>query len=346
MPKGKPLIFAVNHQNAFMDGALVALMLKNPMLFLTRSDVFKGKWVVRIFKTLNLVPIFRLQDGVKDIVGKNKMTFKYCIEELEHGKQVLIFPEGISEPIHHLFDLKKGIARLAFEAESKNKFKLSLCIIPVAVNYENHFIGGKKVYVNYGEAIRVSDYQKLFHESPSRARMHLLKDIKSHLKKNMIHIQGDYAKFKQTHWKDIVQKSKNDKQMMEAVQSFPLQDSKFTKEGLLWRNEKYGYNNERSPTSRLFYFLICLPGFFIFAPTILITKLLVKKVKDESFYLSITSFSWLFFGTIQSVISLFYVWKHKGFFVFFSALFFSVLIAGITLRNFNKLVKIGSLFFR
>ena len=149
VPQDKPVIFAVNHQNAFLDGILVALKLRRPVFFLTRSDVFKGRWVVKIFKILNLVPIFRRQDGAGDITTKNRETFKYCIKELEKKKPILIFPEGESEPIHHLFDLKKGVARLAFEAEAKNNFKLGLHVVPVVINYENHFVPGKKVFVNY-----------------------------------------------------------------------------------------------------------------------------------------------------------------------------------------------------
>lgn len=346
LPKDKPLIFAVNHQNAFMDGVLVALKLKKPMFFLTRSDVFKGKWIVRIFKSLNLVPIFRSQDGVKDIIGANKVTFKYCIEELEQGKQVLIFPEGISAPIHHLFDLKKGVVRLAFEAESKNDFSLSLRIIPVAINYENHFVGGKKVYVNYGDSIRVSDYQKLFQESQSKAKIRLLKDIKSSLKKDMIDIQGDYTRFKKMYWKKIIQTAKNDREIIEAVKSFPQQDSKFTKEGLIWQKERYEYSRQKNGILRLFYFVVCLPGFFMFSPTIMLTKLILGKVKDESFYLSITSFSWLFIGTLQSSIFLWCIYTYSDVLTFFSALILTVLIAGLTLRNFHKFAKDGFLFFR
>jgi len=339
LPKDKPLIFAVNHQNALMDGILVALKLKKPIYFLTRSDVFKGKWIIQIFKLLNLVPIFRSQDGFEDITKKNKETFKYCIEELEKAKQVLIFPEGISEPIHHLFNLKKGVARLALEAESKNDFNLNLYVVPVAINYENHFIGGKKVFVNYSEPIKISEYKNMYQESESKARAKLLRDIKSSLKRNMIHVYGDYARFKEMYWKGIIHKYKSDKEIIAAVKSIPKEAVQFTTKGRNWRKEKYTYNRHRPVQIRVFYFFVCLPGFILFSPTILLTKLLLCKVKDESFYLSVTSLGWLLFGIIQSVISLAYLYGNSSWSIFFLSLIGLVLIAYITLRNFYKPIK-------
>ena len=68
-------LFSVNHQNAFLDGILVALKQRRPVFFLTRSDVFKSKTVAKLFNLLNLVPIFRAQDGTGEITAKNIETF-------------------------------------------------------------------------------------------------------------------------------------------------------------------------------------------------------------------------------------------------------------------------------
>lgn len=339
LPKNKPVIFAVNHQNAFMDGILVAIKLRRPVFFLTRSDVFKGKWVVKIFKALNLVPIFRRQDGVGDITSRNKETFKYCIKELENKKPILIFPEGVSEPIHHLFDLKKGVARLAFEAESKNNFNLRLHVVPVAINYENHFVGGKKVFVNYLDPILVSEYKDLFRESPSRARKVFLDKVQNELQENMVHISGEYAKFKRKYWKGIIRQSRNDKEMIAAIKSIPIQGDDFTTNGYRWWRDKYRYNKPRSVIARLFYFLMCLPGFLFFLPTILITKLILSKVKDESFFLSVTSLSWLIFGLIQTIILLIYFSTILNWDVLLVSIFLILVISYVTLRNFFKFIK-------
>lgn len=341
VPRDKPVIFAVNHQNAFLDGILVALKLRREVFFLTRSDVFKGKWVIKIFKSLNLIPIFRRQDGHNNIQDKNNQTFKHCIQGLANKKCILIFPEGVSEPVHHLFKLKKGVARLAFEAEEAHDFNLKLHIVPVAINYENHFIGGKKVFVNYCQPIMVNDYEDTYKTTPSKARNLLVEELEQELKNNMIHIDGDYSKFKRSYWKGIIRQSRNDKEIIAAVKSIPTIGQPFTTKGLRWWREKYKYNKPRSLFSRFIYALICLPGFILYLPTIIITKLLVAKIKDESFYLSVNCLSWLVFGFAQTTIAGVYIWKYTAVDIFIPSIIVMVTFALISLRNFYKPMKTG-----
>ena len=288
------------------------------------------------FKIINLIPIFRAQDGTGDIKTKNYETFKYCIRELEKRKPVLIFPEGESEPIHHLFDLKKGVARIAFEAEAKNNFKLGLHIVPVVINYENHFVAGKKVYVNYLKPILISEYKNLYVENKFRSMNLFLTKLQHEMRENMIHISGDYVKFKRRYWRGILRQSRNDKEIIAAIKSIPQDSNNFSTDGYRWKQEKYKYNKPKPFLSRSFYFLICLPGFILFSPTILVTKLILLKVKDESFYLSITALSWLFFGLIQTSFLAAYIWNYADFYILMSFLLFTLIIVFITLRNFHK----------
>jgi 1-acyl-sn-glycerol-3-phosphate acyltransferase len=341
IPQDKPVIFAVNHQNAFLDGILVALRQRRPIFFLTRSDVFKGRWVVKIFKLLNLVPIFRAQDGTGDITTNNRQTFKYCIRELEKRKPILIFPEGESEPIHHLFDLKKGVARLAFAAEVKNNFKLNLHVVPVVINYENHFIGGKRVFVNYLNPILISEYKNLYSENKVRSMTVFLKKMQKQMKENMIHISGDYVKFKRRYWRGIIRQSRNDKEIIAAVRSIPQRSSELLMKEYIWKQEKYKYNKPQSLLTCIFYFLVCFPGFLLFSPTIILTTLIHTKVKDESFYLSVTAISWLFFGTTQITMISFYIWSYADWDIVASSLIIMLSIAYLTLRNFYKPFKVG-----
>lgn len=336
VPKDKPVIFAVNHQNAFLDGILVALKLNRPIYFLTRSDVFKGKLTVKILNALNLIPIFRQQDRTGDIKENNRKTFQYCIDKLENSGAVLIFPEGVSEPIHHCFNLKKGVARLAFEAEEQNDFKLKLHIVPVAINYENHFIAGKKVFVSFLRPILMSEYRNIFKDSKSRAQSVFLKRLQRELRANLIHISGDYTRFKRKYWKDIIIQSSNEMEMIAAVKSIP-QDKGLNTDGYNWKRDKYKYNRTRSPFAKIFSFLISLPGFIIFSPTILITKLLLLKVKDAAFYLSVVCLSWLIFGIIQLTIIAFYLWSISELEFFIASILVIQLLGYLSIKNFYKI---------
>lgn len=338
VPRDKPVLFAVNHQNTFLDAMLVGMHLKRQVYFLTRSDVFRGKIALKIFNALNLVPIFRKKDGDSDFRNKNKETFDYCIEKLEDGKPILIFPEGYSEPIHHMFPLKKGVARLALEAEAKHNFNFRLHIVPVAVNYENHFLPGKGAFVEYAEPIIVSNYKNIFNDNPSKARSELLSHVSRDLKNNVVHIDGDYMRFKRRYWKGVIRHSRNDKEMVAALKSILVENKEFSLKGFDWRKEKYKYEVERSVIERLFFLMVSLPGLLLFLPTILLTKLINWKLNDPSFYLSILSVCWLMFGLIQIVVFGIYLSTVFDYDFVIVGVVLSVIFGYLSLRNFNKIL--------
>ncbi len=337
VPVNKPVIFAVNHQNAFLDAILVGIYVKRPIYFLTRSDLFQGKWILKIFNALNLVPIFRQKDGDKDFKERNEETFKYCIEQLENGNSVLIFPEGQSEPLHHLFNLKKGVARLAIEAEAKHNFNLHVHIVPVAINYVNHFLPGKDVFVEHLDPILVSKYKNIFSQNPSKVVTTVLNDLTRNLKENILHVDGNYTRFKRKYWKGIIRHSKNDKEMLAGLNSITVKDKTFSKKDFNWKKEKRRYERKNSPFIRVYSFLISLPGILLFLPTILITKLLLLKVKDESFYLSVLCISWLVFGLIQSVVFAAYLWTFVDWDFYILGIVLNFVFVIISLRNMNRI---------
>ena len=159
------------------------------------------------------------------------------------------------------------------------------------------------------------------------------------MRESVIHISGDYVKFKRRYWRGIIRQSRNDKEIIAAIKSIPQDSTQFSKEGYKWHREKYRYNKPRPLLSRVFYSFICLPGFFLFLPTIFITKLILAKVKDESFYLSITVLSWLFFGLIQIAIMAIYIWNYTDWDIFVSSLLVIFTLGYITIRNFYKPIK-------
>jgi len=337
VPKNKPVLFAVNHQNAFLDAILVGIYVKRPVYFLTRSDFFRGKLVLQLFKALNLVPIFRQKDGGGNFREKNQETFKYCIEQLEAGKPVLIFPEGQSKPVHHLFDLKKGVARLAIEAESKHNFNFNLHIVPVAINYENHFLPGKKVFVEHLDPIIVSRYEDSYKVNPSIAFSEVLKDVTLSLKNNILDVGGDYARFKRKYWKSIIRNSKNDKEMLAALHSIPVDKRSFSLNGFDWKKEKRKYESKKSVLLRVYTVMISLPGILLFLPTIILTKLLLWKINDGSFYLSVLCVGWLIFGLIQTIILAVYLWSILDLATFIVSIIMNFALVIIALRNVNRI---------
>jgi len=71
IPKGKPIIFAPNHQNALMDPLALVCTNMHQSVWLARADIFKSKTVSSILKYLKLLPVYRIRDG-KDNLSNNE----------------------------------------------------------------------------------------------------------------------------------------------------------------------------------------------------------------------------------------------------------------------------------
>jgi 1-acyl-sn-glycerol-3-phosphate acyltransferase len=159
IPKNKPVIFASNHQNAFMDPVVIAVKLTKPTYYLVRADVFKKKLVAKIFYSINMLPIYRERDGV-DTVQANEKVFNTCYEILSKNRPIIIFPEGNHGNLKNLRPLKKGFARIALGAEEKYGKEIDVQIVPVGLNYSNHHNMGAELLINFGKPIDASEWLK------------------------------------------------------------------------------------------------------------------------------------------------------------------------------------------
>jgi len=189
VPQNKPIIYAPNHQSAFMDPVMVATVRVKQIHFLVRADVFKKKAIKTIFKWLKMMPVYRQRDG-KDSLEKNEEIFNNCHRILKHNQGLIMFPEGNQQNKKSLRGLKKGVARVAFGAESKYDFSLDVQIIPVGVNYSHHTKMYGSCLINYGEPIAVSDYKELFYENEGKAFNALKNKMQEEIGKLIINISN------------------------------------------------------------------------------------------------------------------------------------------------------------
>ncbi|MCP4458985.1 MAG: hypothetical protein GY816_13335 [Cytophagales bacterium] len=183
IPKDKPFILVVNHQNAFLDPIIAALLI--PWLhchFLTRSDVF-NKWTSYFLETIKMHPIYRIRDGI-DQLGKNQEVFDNCTKLFENNSPVLVFPEGNHGENHYLRPLKKGAARIAFHAQQK--MEKELMIVPCGLNYFAHRTPRTKLISVYGDPISVKKYLKGYQEDKQKGLKNLTNNMAIEMKKCLI----------------------------------------------------------------------------------------------------------------------------------------------------------------
>lgn len=187
IPQGEPVIFAGNHQSAFMDALAISVTCGRQPSFLVRADVFRRKLDQRFYNSLKMMPVYRQVDGV-DNLQLNEHIFQQCEDILTDRGSIIIFPEGSQNHRRRLRPMMKGIARIAFRTEEKFQFKHGLKIIPVGINFESHTKSRKKLYLRYGKPITISKYLESYQQNSQKAMNELREEIFNGLLKEVIHV--------------------------------------------------------------------------------------------------------------------------------------------------------------
>ena len=182
VPKNGPYIYAVNHQNAFLDAIIVGALSSTPTYFMTRSDVFKPPfdWFL---DALKMMPIYRIRDGYKSLT-KNDAIFDTCKNILANKQALLIFPEGNHGLDYYLRPLTKGLARISLQAQAQLEDDIK--IIPVGLNYFDHFSSGHKLIINYGKPLRVQDYIDTYNDHKNKGLVSITKGISEGMQKTLV----------------------------------------------------------------------------------------------------------------------------------------------------------------
>ncbi|MDT8416453.1 MAG: lysophospholipid acyltransferase family protein [Lutibacter sp.] len=156
IPKNGAVIFIGNHQNALIDAIVVPTTNNRNSHFLTRASAFKVGLVAQILRSLNMIPIYRVRDGVRTI-EKNFAVFEQCIEILKEKKAIQIFAEGEHHLDRRVQSLKKGFARIILGTLQKYP-DLPIYIVPIGINYDSHLNFPSSTSIYYGRPILANQF--------------------------------------------------------------------------------------------------------------------------------------------------------------------------------------------
>lgn len=283
IPKKGAVLFAVNHPNALMDPLFVTTFNPRENHFLVRADVFKKPLIRKFLSSLNLMPIFRIRDGIKQL-SNNDEVFEKCFEILKKQQTLIIFPQGGHSRMRTIQPLSKGFTRIVFGALERFP-ELEISVIPVGITYQNSSVYPSKVCVQFGEVIDA----KAIYEStiPAKAIVLLKEKVSTQLQKLTVHIPNN------EHYTTILTKLNN-------------ANVDFTNVDLV--NNMIAENTfpevSKKPINYLkpLYYLILLNSIFPY----LIWKRTTKIIKEIEFVdtlkFSINVLSCLFFYSFQALI--------------------------------------------
>lgn len=188
VPTDKPVIFAINHRNAFMDSLAFVNTKSTQVWQLARGDAFNKPALANLFYFFHMLPIWREHDGV-DTVAMNQPTFDACADLLANNAMIGIYPEGNCINEMYIRPLKKGICRIAFLAEERYNFELDVHIIPVGIDYTGAEKFKKWQFVNFGKPILLKNYSAQYKANSALAINQLKDEIEAGLKTVSTHVE-------------------------------------------------------------------------------------------------------------------------------------------------------------
>lgn len=361
------LIFAPNHQNALMDALAVLFTHKGQPVFLARADIFKRKAIASFLYFIKILPVYRIRDGFRSVTANDEIFLK-TIDVLRNRNGLVILPEGDHAGFRRLRQLKKGICRVAFQADEATGFQLKIKIIPVGVEYSNYSRLRQVLTVVYGKPIEVSEYYQLYKDSPEKA-LNILRDrLSIEIKKVMVHIESedDYEAIDELRsiinerYSDNIRSPKlyRDRNLINSLNSLKISDPQtYTKICALSlkvkvkaRDLNITYRLLEKKRHPLFWLIAGMAGLFITFPVWLfgniftltfltLPELQIRKTKDLQFHSTIR------FGISLALAFIFLpVYLIIALLIFSPwwlaiAIFLTIPVAGIFAWNYNILFR-------
>ncbi|MDC0338795.1 1-acyl-sn-glycerol-3-phosphate acyltransferase [Flavobacteriales bacterium] len=188
IPKDKPVLFAANHQNAFLDPTLIGIKLNKPLYYMVRADIFKKKSVAKLLWSINMMPIYRQRDG-GNTVKKNEAVFDKCFDLLNSNKPILIFAEGNQGKQKKLRPLQKGVFRIGLGAENKHE-GIDVHIVPVGLYYSDTVNMGAKMLIHIGKSMKIQDYAEAFKTDEANTLNKMKIELSGRMSDLMVDIQS------------------------------------------------------------------------------------------------------------------------------------------------------------
>jgi 1-acyl-sn-glycerol-3-phosphate acyltransferase len=104
VPADGPFVLAPVHRSN-IDTFLVAVLTKRRLRYMGKDSLWKIRWVGALFSALGAFPVHR---GSAD-----REALRRCIEVIEGGEPLVIFPEGTRQSGPHVQPLFEGAAYVA-----------------------------------------------------------------------------------------------------------------------------------------------------------------------------------------------------------------------------------------
>lgn len=132
-------VFVSNHTNALVDPILVLTTAPANIAPVAKAPLWKIPGLRWILDQAGAVPIQRRRDDPNKHAGANEEIFDKVAAALAAGRNILIFPEGISHNEPRLVELKTGAARMLARAHARGARGLTFQAVALEFDERNVF---------------------------------------------------------------------------------------------------------------------------------------------------------------------------------------------------------------
>ena len=154
---GTPTIFIGNHQNGLMDPMPICAFVPQQVHWLTRADVFWNRVARHIMYGYNQLPVYRQRDRVDQLRERNDIIFDVCVDRLNAGAAMGIFPEGNHNPFPSLRALKGGLAEMLARGARRHDSLKHVQVVPIGLDYEHYAEWRRRLRLRAGSPIPFAD---------------------------------------------------------------------------------------------------------------------------------------------------------------------------------------------
>lgn len=153
----EPVILVSNHQNGMMDALNICGLFSKQFHWLTRADIFWKTFPRMMMFGFNQMPIYRQRDRLVDARQRNDIIWDTCIERLDIGAALALFPEGNHNAQRTIRDLKRGVSDLLGKAVTKKADLKRIKLIPLGQDHEEYSSFRSRLSLRVGEEIEWFD---------------------------------------------------------------------------------------------------------------------------------------------------------------------------------------------